>query len=242
MNTKPTRTARVRTLSPGWAVIALAAVSAGPLGAQGIVVDQGTFEITVDGRTAGTEEFVLRRAGLARVDKIFANGTLSLNVGGAEQTATLILRADPAVGMTEQYEAEVRGVGAATVRVVRANRRYVATIRSLEGSEDREFQARASTRVLERDVAHHYHFTGELAAGELVHVLEPRSRSQMTMTTGAHEATELDMAGRVVPARRVTFTASESDLRTVWFDRQGRVLRVEVPARRYVAQRTDLVG
>lgn len=217
-------------------------LGADPIQGQGIVVDQGTFAITVEGRSAGSEEFVLRRAGLARADKIFANGELVLDVDGARQTVTLILRSDPATGATEQYEAEIRGENDTTVRVARSNRRYVATIRSPAGSEDREFQARATTRVLERDVAHHYYFLGELAEGTTAHILEPRSRSQVTLTTGAHEETELGLEGRTVPARRVTFSAVEGDRRTVWFDRQGRVLRVEVPARSYVAQRTDLVG
>jgi len=30
--------------------------------------------------------------------------------------------------------------------------------------------------------------------------------------------------------------------RVVWFDRQGRVLRVDIPALQYVAERSDLVG
>lgn len=232
---------RIALLLAPFALLSIG-IGADPVGAQGIVVDQGTFAVTVEGSSVGTEEFVLRRAGLARADKIFANAELTLRVGGKDEVATLILRADPSEGTTEQYEAEIRGDDAATVRVVRANRRYVATIRSAAGSEDREYQARPTTRVLERDVAHHYFFLGELAAGSTTHVLEPRSRAQVTLTTGAHEDTSLALEGRTVPARRVTFTATESDQRTVWFDRQGRVLRVEVPARGYVAQRTDLVG
>lgn len=51
----------------------------------------------------------------------------------------------------------------------------------------------------------------------------------------------LNISHTTVHARKVTFTAGE-DHRVVWFDRQGRVLRVEVPAWGYVAERQDLVG
>ncbi|MEM7415764.1 MAG: hypothetical protein AAF389_09735 [Gemmatimonadota bacterium] len=211
--------------------------------AQGVVVDQGEFSVSVDGRQIGTEEFVVRRAGLGSGDKVFANGVVALEIGGAEQELRLIMRAAPGTGKTEQYEVEVRGTGAAQVRVsLTPQRRYVATIRSEDGAEDREFQARPTTRVLERDVAHHYYFLRNLRPDDEAHILEPRSRAQATATSGPHESTEIELSGTVVPARRVTFTLGDGEERTVWFDRQGRVLRVEVPARRYVAQRTDLVG
>jgi hypothetical protein len=38
----------------------------------------------------------------------------------------------------------------------------------------------------------------------------------------------------------VDFTSGE-ERHAVWFDRLGRVLRVEVPARGYVAERVDLL-
>lgn len=212
--------------------------------AQGVVVDEGRFSVTVDGRVVGSEDFVVRRAGLASRDKVFANGTVAVEIGGAAQELSSILRADPTTGMTEQYEVQVRGTGGASIRVSRTgdDRRYVATVRSDEGSEDREFQARRDTRVLERDVAHHYYFLRDVRAERTAHVLEPRSRAQMTLTASVHESTELDLGGTIVTARRVTFSTGDGDDRTVWFDRQGRVLRVEVPSRRYVAQRTDIVG
>lgn len=237
------RSMRSRAAVWGAAVAILWAASAEDTSAQGVVVDQGEFSVRVDGRQVGTEEFVVRRAGLGSGDKVFANGVVSLEMGGAEQELRLILRAAPGTGSTEQYEVEVRGTGAAQVRVsLTPQRRYVATIRSEEGAEDREFQARPTTRVLERDVAHHYYFLRNLRPNAEAHVLEPRSRAQATMTSGPHENTEIELSGTVVPARRVTFTLADGEERTVWFDRQGRVLRVEVPARRYVAQRTDLVG
>jgi hypothetical protein len=46
----------------------------------------------------------------------------------------------------------------------------------------------------------------------------------------------------VVPARQSVFSEDDGTERRVWFDRQGRVLRVEIPSLGWVAERTDLVG
>jgi hypothetical protein len=58
---------------------------------------------------------------------------------------------------------------------------------------------------------------------------------------GAAREESLQLGPNVVDARRVELSAGD-DRRIVWFDRLGRVLRVSIPARGYVAQRTDLVG
>ena len=127
-------------------------------------------------------------------------------------------------------------------RLTRAGNRYVANIRSEIGSEDREFQARADTRLVELGVAHHYHFLSDAREGRDTHVLEPRSRRQVTLTAGPRIDEEILLGPNRVPARRVEFTPDQNDHRVVWYDRQGRVLRVEIPSLSYVAERTDLVG
>lgn len=218
------------------------AVGASEASAQGVVVDQGQFELRVGGAVVGTEDFVVRRAGLGSNDAVFANGTVTLEVGGGRQQLRSILRASPAEGAAEQYQIGVTGEGALELRVERSGRRFVATIRSAAGAEDREFQALPETRVLELDVAHHYYFLRGIRAGGDAHVLEPRSRNQFSLAAGPYQDERIPMGPNRIDARRVTFTVSEDDVRTVWFDRQGRVLRVEIPARSYVAQRTDLVG
>jgi hypothetical protein len=127
------------------------------------------------------------------------------------------------------------------LRLWRAGRRYRATISSEIGEEDREFQARSDTRVLEQGVAHHYFFLRNLREGGAAHVLEPRSRRQLTLVAGPRVDEEIQVGPNIVAARRVEF-ASGADRRIVWYDRQGRVLRLEIPATGYLAERTDLIG
>ena len=107
--------------------------------------------------------------------------------------------------------------------------------------EEREFLARPETRILEEGVAHHYYFLSSLREGSAAPVLEPRTRRQLRLVASAWVDQVLDLGTTQVPARRVVFTAGEEE-RIVWFDRQGRVLRLEIPSRSFAAVRTDLVG
>jgi hypothetical protein len=225
------------------ALVALLSASTAPaVLAQGIVVDQGQFAIRIGGRLVGTEEFVIRRAGLGRDDAVFANGVVSLTVDGSAQEIRPLLRATPPEGTAASYQVDVSGADSMGLRLARVGRRYVATINSAIGDEDREFQARPDTRVLELGVAHHYYFLRNVREGSQVHALEPRSRRQVTLAAGARVVVDLRLGANVVSARRVEFASDQGDDRTVWFDRQGRVLRVEIPSRSYVAERKDLVG
>ena len=212
-----------------------------PLTAQGVVVDEGRFAVTIDGRSVGTEEFAIRRAGFGRDDAIFANAVVLLSVDGRPQELRPLLRAVPPDGVVAGYQIKVVGTDAMDLQMTRAGGRYVAIIQSEVGEEDREFLARANTRVLDLAVAHQYYFLKDLREGATAHTLQPRSRTQTNLTAGAWVDEELAVGGGVVAARRVEFSSGD-DRRIVWFDRLGRVLRVEVPSLRYVAERQDLVG
>jgi hypothetical protein len=64
----------------------------------------------------------------------------------------------------------------------------------------------------------------------------------VTLAVTSRDDQSLVLGPNSVPSRRVELSSEEGDDRVVWFDRQGRVLRVEVPALGYAAERTDLVG
>jgi len=219
----------------------------GGVEAQGVVVDEGTFAVTLNGRSAGTEEFTIRRAGLNRDDAIFATGTVNLRRDGASQQVRSLLRATPDDGLpkcegTEPcYQVDVEGPQALSLRLGVSGRRYVARIIDSVGEEIREFPAGPGTRILEADVAHLYYSLRDVSGGESVPVIAPRDRSRATLVAGEPTSEQIQLGPNLIDARRVEFTAGE-DRRIVWFDRLGRVLRVSVPARGYLAQRTDLVG
>jgi hypothetical protein len=207
---------------------------------QGVVVDQGRFAVTLHGDSAGFEDFSIRRAGLGREDAIFANAVVTLTQGGAAQEIRPLLRATPPDGFAVEYQVEVTGADALELGLRRVGRRLVATIQSTAGEEQREFPADVETRVLEADVAHLYYFLRDAAPGSVSPVVVPRTRARLEFTAGSVADDELRIGTSVVAVRRVEFTAGE-DRRIVWFDRLGRVVRVEIPATGYAAERTDVL-
>ena len=218
-----------------------AAAFASPVASQGIVVDEGTFSITVAGREVGTEEFSIRRAGIGRDDAFFANGVITRGTSVDREEVSPLLRATPPDGLVAGYQVRVQGRDALELQLTLVGNRYVVVARSSLGDEEREFPARSTTRILDRDVAHHYYFLRDLREGEEVHVLEPRTRTQATLSVERRTDDQIQVEGRSTDARRLEIRVSQQS-RIVWYDQLGRVLRVEIPALGYVAMRTDLVG
>ena len=174
------------------------------------------------------------------IDAIFANGTVALTRDGQRQEIRPLLRATPPEGVASEYQVEVVGAEALELRLRRVASRYVAVINSGAGEEQREFPAQSSTRVLEVDVAHHYYFLRDVREGSTTSALEPRSRGRVELEAGPPTEEDMPLGQSVITARRVDFFSGD-DLRTVWFDRLGRVLRVDVPARAYRATRVDVL-
>lgn len=223
-------------------VLASAALCA-PLRGQGVVVDQGRFEIRVEGEVVGSEDFVIRRASLGLGAAFFANGTVSTEASGMTSEVSPLLRATPADGVAESYQVTVTGDQAMELRLARSGpRRFVANIRSAVGAEDREFPAGPDTRILDLGIAHHHYFLRDLRVDRPAHVLEPRTRGQYTITATSRFDEELRLGPNLIQTRRVDFAADRGHDRTVWYDRQGRVVRVAIPDLSWVAVRTDLVG
>lgn len=209
-------------------------------GAQSVVVDEGTFSLSLRGTQAGTEQFTIRRAGVGDDAIVIANAVVRLDRGAGPMELHPLLEVTPLDDASVNYQLKVTGSETSELSVRVAGRRYVARIRTDAGEEEREFLARPGTRIVEEGVAHQYHFLRGVREGSTTPVIEPRTRRQMQFTATSAEE-ELTLGAATVRARKLTLTAGD-DVRLVWFDAQGRVLRVEIPSQGYVAERQDLVG
>jgi hypothetical protein len=224
------------------AALALAPlVAPGVLAAQSVVVDEGTFTVSLAGAPAGTEKFAIRRAGVGGEAIVIANAVIELNRGEGPIELRPLLEVTPADDASSSYQLKVSGAETSELSVRLAGRRYVSRIHTEAGEEEREFLARPGTRIVEEGVAHHYYFLRAVREASSTPVIEPRTRSQLQLLASAASEEEVLVGAARVGARKVTFSAG-SDARHVWFDEQGRVLRVEIPARGYVAERQDLPG
>lgn len=219
----------------------LVAAPPAPTSAQSVLVDEGTFTVRIGGREAGTEEFAIRRAGMGSDATVIANAVVRMTTEAGDVELRPLLETVLPDGAATSYQLKVSGAETAELSLALAGRRYVSRIRTQEGEEEREFLARPETRILEEGVAHQYYFLRNVREGTRVPVIEPRTRRQLQLTASAPTDEELRLGATSVQARRVAFSGGDQE-RVVWYDRQGRVLRVEIPARGYVAERKDLVG
>ncbi|MHB1192496.1 MAG: hypothetical protein ACYC6F_05555 [Longimicrobiales bacterium] len=209
--------------------------------AQSVVVDEGTFAVSLRGAPAGTEQFAIRRAGVGDDAIVIANAVILLDRGAGPTELRPLLEVTPLDDASVNYQLKVSGSETSELSVRLAGRRYVARIRTDAGEEEREFLARPGTRIVEEGVAHQYYFLRGVRGGSTTPVIEPRTRRQVQLTASTTADEELALGATTVRARKLTLTAG-ADVRHIWFDAQGRVLRVEIPALGYVAERQDLVG
>jgi hypothetical protein len=172
---------------------------------------------------------------------VLAHGVVRLRLDGQAQEVRPVLEAIATDGTTTEYQVNVSGAEQLEGRLRLVGSRYISEFHSPAGEESREFLARPATRVLDLMVAHQYYFLRGVREGTSASVIEPRTRRAIALEASAWEDEEIRLGQNRVPARRVTF-GQGSDARTVWYDAQGRVLKVAVPALGYVAERQDVVG
>jgi hypothetical protein len=225
-----------------WVVTGLAAlVVATPAAAQTVQLDEGTFRLLVAGREVGVETFSIRRNGEGADAVIIAQGRVVLNgTGGSEVIANV--QVSGAGLRPVAYDLELRGADARRIRGSVTGSRASARTMSPAGETMREYLVTEGAVILDDGVAHHYYFMAQRAAAGAARtpIMVPRESRQMlaTLTMGGEES--VSAGGTTTRARRLTVEPAGGDARHVWIDAQGRVLRVEVPARNYTAVRTTL--
>jgi len=204
--------------------------------AQIVVLDEGTFEIFVGGKQVGTEEFTIRREGSGADAVVLANATVSLD-GDHRSVMRPLVKAGLDRSPIE-FTNTIEGSEVLAVSLNHMGRHFRVLVSSQAGEREREVPARPGTVLLEQDVAHHYWFLAPMAEREGVGLatVVPRTGEQIRLQVASVAADAVIVGGERVEARKVVLTAG-SDSRSVWFDGQGRVLRVEIPATGYRAVR-----
>jgi hypothetical protein len=204
--------------------------------AQTVTLDEGTFRITIGGREAGTETFSIRQNGSGAGAVIIARGRVNLD---AQETTASAQLSGETLRVTA-YEITTSGPEGQKIAGNTVRGRFSARIVSSAGENMREYLVSEDAVLLDEGIAHHYYFLSKRAgtgAGRLP-LLVPRDSRQViaSITAGSEEA--IQIGGKTLDSRRFTVQPAGGTERTVWVDAQGRVLRVSVPARQYVAERT----
>lgn len=196
--------------------------------------DRGTFRISIDGREAGEEEFVVQRSGPGTR----ARGTLVMRDGRTVTTFLDLVGPDLHLNV---YQASASGPDTAAVYVAaRADGHLDSRMTGPWGEEAREYRARPSTVVLDDGMAHHYFVLASVLAGSasnVLHVVAPLARREDHAMALEVVPDTIRIDGETIDATCVRIGTGES-ARSAWFDGGGRLVQVAFPAQGFLAQRT----
>ncbi len=206
-----------------------------PLSGQVVVLDEGSFRLHVDGSPVGTETFSIRRVGLGNEAELIAVSQVQYDDGSLVMRPTL---STDAAFRPVRYENQVSGLRESTVVLALAGRRYTATVVSAQGEAASEFRAAPRTLIVAPRVATLYYFLSPLLGevGVEISGIEPEQGGRPAFLL-ASVTSERRAHGDETLSMRLATLQSGADVRRIWFDEQGRVMRVEVPSQGFVAVR-----
>ena len=216
---------------------ALAALAA-PAAAQTVQLDEGSFRILVNGREVGTETFSLRQNGTGADAVVIAQGRVVLD---ANETTANVQLSGSGLRLVA-YDVELSGEDARRIRASVSGSRASARTVSSAGETMKEYLVSDGAVLLDDGVAHHYYMIAKRAeaGASSTPILIPRESRQVQATISVAGNESVSAGGSTVTAKKIVVQPRGGDVRNVWVDGQNRVLRVEIPARNYVAVRTAL--
>lgn len=199
-------------------------------------LDRGSFSISVKGQRVGREDFTISGTPGASGMEYLSRATVTWG----DRRLTPSLWSDSS-GAPSRYRVEVKGTSGSVERwmgtITRG--RVSAQINTPRGEADREYVVADGAVLLDDDVFHQYYFVALQANGASVPIVIPRRNTQMALRVSNAGTERLSIGGTSLEARHLQFTEPSGELREVWVDRAGRVLKVAIPSRDVIALRDD---
>jgi hypothetical protein len=230
---------RLRSLALGAHVLVSAtAMPASALRAQSAqIIDQGSFTITVGNLRTGREDFRIEGTpGASGALEYVARATVVFG----DRRLTPALHSD-SMGTPSDYQIESRGTTTGSERwsgkITRG--RVSARINNARGESAKEYIVTDGALILDDDVFHQYFFIARRATSASVAIVIPRRNAQVVLRVSSGGSDRVTIGTRDVDARHLVFTEPNGDVRDVWVDAKGRVLKVAIPSRNLVALRDD---
>ena len=215
---------------------ALVASMAPPAAAQNALVDEGTLVVTRAGAVIGRESFrIVQGAGASRV----LTATAQASYGARRLTPTLSV---DTAGTPLLYRLESREGSSLQERLQATARpgRLSVMLQTASGESARDYVPAGASLVLDDELHHHHAFVGAAARGgaRSVTVVVPRSTRQLLGQLSAGVPDSLEIDRRTIAATRYTLTLPD-DVREVWLDGRGRLLKVTLRSGQLAAIREE---
>jgi hypothetical protein len=221
-------------------VLLLPFVLATSLHAQAGPADEGTFRVSLDGRTVGTEEFTIRQTGSGVNIETLATGRVQLNLPTGMLELTTRLRASGLQADPVAYEVAVGGDSPRRIVGSLGAGRFSARIVGATGEQLREYVASSGAIILDDGVAHQYYFLARRIRNGRIPVIIPRENRQVMATVTDHGEEAVTIGGTTYNLFRLAVHPDGGTERHVWVDALNRVIRLEIPATNYLAVRTSV--
>lgn len=219
-------------------LLALAGLSAAPVAAQG--GDQGTFKVFVEDREVGTEEFTIVQTGTGASAELLATGRVRVGLPDGTLELDSRLRARGIGADPVDYQVSVGGSAPSRTIGTVSSGRFSAKIVTPSGEQLREYVASNGAVVLDEGVAHHYYFLAQRTHQGRVPVIVPRENRQVIATVTSRGEESVRVNGTSATLFHLVVQPQGGDEHHVWVDALNRVVRVEVPARAWRAERVTL--
>ena len=213
---------------------------AAPASAQFMANDAGIFDVRVGGRSVGSEQFSIQQSGSGANAEIQANGRVDLVLPTGAVDLVTGLRTAGFLAQPVGYEVTVGGTAPRKIVGTIGDGRFSARIATPSGEQMREYLASPEAIVLDDGVAHHYYFLGRRIRDGRVPIIVPRDNRQSMATVSDAGVENVTVGDTLVSLYRLDVQPDSGEMRHVWLDDLGRVIRVDIPSRGYVAVRTEL--
>jgi hypothetical protein len=210
---------------------------------QNVSVDQNAFQIYLNGDLVGREEFSIRQIGPRGQQRISLRGTVEMEAEAGQLSLAPAMEAHGETLGVSSYQVKVSGTETTDIFVRVAENRYLARIVSSAGEQLREFRAGPGSVLLDEGVVHHHHLLASFLEEESsvsLTVLIPRAGRQHRMTLSLVGEEEIRVGETLVPNARRYHLEGGEESRDIWFDDQGRILRLEIPSRGFLAERESM--
>lgn len=211
-----------------------------PARAQTGANDSGSFLVSVGGRAVGTEEFSIVQTGVGANSEIVANGRVQLQLPTGSVDLTSRLRTTGFQATPVSYDVTVGGTSPRRVILTIASGRVSARILTPAGEQMREYLASPGAVVLDDGIAHQYYFLTRRLRNGQVPVIIPRENRQVVVTVSDRGEEQVQIGTQRISLYHLVVTPTGGDERHIWVDALGRVIRVQIPARDYLAVRQQI--
>lgn len=215
--------------------LALAA-GAAPAAGQSLVIDEGTLEVRRGDVVLARESFTVARTSADRHAGWRIAATVHYPADQPRVTLSPIVELGPD-SLPRMVQFDARDRGEQRVLAEFGRRRLTVRIISSSGESAREYPTPRRPLVVDDSVLSLYAVPPGLAPGR-VRLTAPRQGVQSDYVLENRGLDETTLAGRRQQLVHLVLTSrSDDDARHLWYDQEGRLMKVEIPGRQLVAER-----